>query len=131
MTSSELMSFIINMVNLCSLRFSASMSDDLYEYHGTASNLRLSHKEHVILIQRRNSRQYSALHLPKEVKVFESQLHEYAVRLCVTDCDFKSRFNSGDLSVDDIETMVRKVTYGKVALHLRGRRFYEEDQEDY
>ena len=131
MSSDELMSCVVDFINQRSLRFSASIPDELHDYHGNASNLSLCHKERVMLIRRRRSYKGCVRLLPLRTTVFASQLMEYAQHLAVTDNGFKARLQSGQLSADDIEVMVCKVTYGRVNLHLRGRRIFEEDKEDY
>lgn len=131
MTARELASIVADKINLCSLRYTASIPDDLYAYHGTACNLALSHKEHVVVIERRKSAICRMLRLPKLVKVFQSQLYEYAFVRSLTDDDFASRFLDCQFTADDIETMVREVTYNKIHLHLRDRHYHDEDMDDY
>lgn len=130
MTAAELASFVAEKINLCSLRYTASIPDELYVYHGTACNLALSHKEHVVVIERRKSAVFRVLHLPKTVRVFQSQLYEYAFIRSLTDEDFATRFLEFQFSADDIESMVREATFNKVHLHLRGRHYDDNDDFD-
>ena len=130
MTPYRLLSAVVDVINTSSLRYSASIPDDLYEYHGTASNLSLIHLEHVMVIRRKEACPWLPHQLPKRTRVFQSQLMEYARQRSTTDRDFNARLRRGQFSIDDIELMVREATYGTVRLHLRGRRACDENGDE-
>lgn len=64
----------------------------------------------------------------KGLFIFEPQLWTFVRRKARHDSDFAIRLNKGELTPDDIESIILQITEGIIALHMKGRTIYDYDE---
>lgn len=68
--------------------------------------------------------------IPRRAFIFEPDIIRYVNREARLDSGFSQRLRNLELDSDDIEAMVRKLTYGRIRLFMRGRKRFVEDADD-
>lgn len=128
-TVSGLVESIVTSINSRCIRYSASVLKEQRSYRLKASNLRRTIMANVVCLERK--RNSFCLGLPKKAFIFEPDIIDYFRHKARKDSAVRQRVNDCNLSSDDIEEVVKALTYGNITLHMRGRTFFEEDVEDY
>ena len=124
-----LMEYITDIINGQSNRYKAEIPARRKPYRRVSSNLSYSFPKRTLNIERRKNP--FTLHLPSKAEIFEPDIEAYARKTARRDHDFRERLNTLSIDPDDIEQMIKTLTYGKIVLHLRGRTYYEEDYDEY
>lgn len=116
--SKELIRYIVNKIANCSRYYTAEVTATPRLYHvRSGTSLNRKYADGIII-----TRFADAHFLPMHGFIFEPDIVKYVNRVARKDKDFALRLKNINLNPDDIETLVRKLTFDKIMPCMRGRR---------
>lgn len=130
--SDNLLEYIAEKICSLSMRYTASIPLMPRKYCKASKmvskdRLLVRYKRGVLIERKRNA---FCMRLPKSIFVFEPDIEKKARRMARSDAAFAERLKTLSLNSDDIETIIRELTNGKIRLHLKGRTVYDIGETD-
>ena len=127
MDKRKLLSYIVKRINASSRYYLAEITKKPRHYHELIGGRLLPSLKKGVAIYR----DIDAFYLPTSAFLFEPEIVRYVTRLAHHDKVFANRLAVMELNADDIEIMVRTLTFNRIKLYMKGRRIFETSDDDF
>lgn len=125
MHSQELLQYLTSVIDKNSMCYTATIPDEPRRFLQVVGDEVKTTYEKGILLERRDFR-FKAI-CSKRFFIYEPLLWTQARKQARHDAVFANRLNKGELTADDIESLIQTVTGGIIKLHMKGRTIFEDD----